>query len=112
MTDDVVGQAFPLLIVHDVAHQGARLPEVVVVGAQGVGLPDQLAVGVPAHLGGACRVGPRTVVGVRRVHRVGGVGAAHRPVLGVGVQRRMRGVDRVMFVVTPVTCLVGVGVGV
>ena len=66
---------------------------------------------MPQRLAGACRIGLRPAVGVRRVHRVGDVGDPHRPVLGVAVDLGLRGVHRNLAVVHPEPGAVRVGVG-
>ena len=60
MPDHVGHQAITLAVVHDFAHEGARLAPVVVVPAQRVGSVDELAVGIPSlDVGVALRVGRR-----------------------------------------------------
>ena len=66
MANDVVHQAFPLGTVHHVAHQGAGLAPIVVLGSQRVGGADHVAVGVPAGgLTVAGGVGLRAALGIR-----------------------------------------------
>src|SRR5690554_4517199 len=96
-------EATLLLGGEDLAVQGSRLDEVVVVGAQGLGGSDELAVRLPADLSGSGLLGGVRAEGVRAVHRgarrvevvshltlvlvvahLGSVGHVHRQLVVVG----------------------------
>jgi hypothetical protein len=111
--DDVGDEVLPFGVGHDVAVQHPRLREIVVVGVLLVGVPaDFRRFDPPAELARQLRVSHRTAVGVWRVHRLRpGMLVGHRAVLVVGVDSRLRRVDRQLLVVRadPVQVRVVVG---
>ena len=110
--DDVGNQSLALSVIHDVAHEGPGLAEVIVILAQGVGGPDEIAVGTPdSLLGIAFGVGHRAALGVGGVNRIGDVIHAHRAALAVAVDRAFGAVDGDLFIVDAEACTVGVGIG-
>ena len=66
VTRDIADQAFAFFVVHGYLVEGARLREIIVVRAQGVGGAYQLAIRLPATFASACRIRMR-----RRWERTG-----------------------------------------
>jgi hypothetical protein len=110
--DDIGHQTIALGVVHDLAHQGAGLAEVVIILTLCVGSADKLAAGTPDGLFGiALGIGLRTALGVWRIDRIGDVFNPHPTALAVAVHRHYRPIDRDLLVVDAQAGPVSVGVG-
>ena len=67
VTRDVADQAFAFFVVHGYLVEDARLREIIIIRAQGVGGAYQLAVRLPATFASAFRIRMRTAQTIRRV---------------------------------------------
>src|SRR5271154_1337893 len=109
---DIGYQPVTLCIVHDLSHQGAGLPEIIVLLALRIGGVNELSACLPhLDLRKLDRIGLWSALGIGRIYWVRYVLDAHQSVLAVAAHGHLRSIDRDLLVVHAHASAVSVGIG-
>ena len=112
MARDIGHEAIALRIVHHVAHEDARLCPVVIVFAQGVGLPHHIAIGVPGRFAAHFGLGRRSAIGIGGIDRIDGILHPHVACARIGMDLRVFGrIHRNLLVIHAQPRAMRIGVG-